>query len=105
VHSGSADGEGAQFVHALTREVAYGAQLSEARQQRHLEVARALERLHADKLGPQAEIIAPHWAAAGRPSAASRWRGRASLGVSHIQVRRIDRLPQDRPQLAPRALI
>jgi adenylate cyclase len=79
------------FVHPLTREVAYAAQLQEVRVARHVAVAHALEELYADRLGQQAHLIAHHFGAAGQEHRARRWRLRAAMRVSQIQVRRIDR--------------
>jgi class 3 adenylate cyclase len=76
------------FKHPLTREVAYGSQLSGRRAQIHSAVALALEDLHADKLGEKAALIAHHWEAAQKRREAARWRHRAALTVSQIRIRR-----------------
>jgi class 3 adenylate cyclase len=74
------------FEHPLTHEVAYQSQLGEARARLHAAVASALEELCADRLGSQAERIAAHWEAAGRRGQALRWRRRAALRVTSIQL-------------------
>jgi class 3 adenylate cyclase len=76
------------FEHPLTQEVAYQSQLAERRALLHACVARSLEELCADRLGSQAERIAAHWEAAGRRGEAVRWRRRAALRVTSIQLGR-----------------
>lgn len=76
------------FKHPLTQEVAYHSQLLEHRAVTHARVASVLEELHADRLGQQANLIAYHWEAAGEPYIAARWRRRAALKVTKIQVRK-----------------
>jgi hypothetical protein len=51
-------------------------------------VASALEELYADRLGQKASLIAYHWEAGGERYAAARWRRRAALKVTKIQVRK-----------------
>ena len=53
------------FKHALTHEVAYGGVLQERRRALHATILEALERLHADRLGEHAEVLAHHAAQAG----------------------------------------
>jgi class 3 adenylate cyclase len=79
---------GYAFRHPLTQEVAYHSQLESRRQHLHVEAARAIEAMHPDRLGEQAGLIAHHWAAAGSRWEAARWRQRAALRVSSIQVQR-----------------
>ncbi len=79
---------GYAFRHPLVQEVAYQAQLESRRATLHAEVARALESIHAERVGEKAALIAHHWDAAGRPHEAARWRARAALRVSRIQLRR-----------------
>ncbi len=79
---------GYQFRHPLTQEVAYQSQLETRRAELHAQTARALTELHADRLGEQAALIAHHWQAAGHRSEAARWRRRAALRVSSIQLPR-----------------
>ncbi len=76
------------FKHSLTHEVAYTSQLQEPRQEIHTAVARALEELHADRLGEMAALLAHHWTEAGQSYKAARWRRRATLKVSRIQLSR-----------------
>jgi class 3 adenylate cyclase len=76
------------FKHPLTQEVAYSSQLQETRARKHEAVARALEVVHADRLGEYAALLAHHWAAANKRYEAQLWRGRAALRVTTIQVRR-----------------
>ncbi|HTO53417.1 MAG TPA: adenylate/guanylate cyclase domain-containing protein [Myxococcota bacterium] len=84
------------FHHPLTREVAYDSQLQDARAACHADVARALQSLHADRLGEHAPALAHHWIAAGDRREAMRWRGLATLRVSKIQLRRPGAKPRDR---------
>lgn len=79
---------GYAFRHSLVRDVAYGAQLTDKRAKVHAAVARALEQVHEDRVGLVASLVAYHWDLAGKPSLASRWRRRAALQVTSIQVRR-----------------
>jgi len=79
------------FKHPLTQEVAYRSQLAERRASTHAAVARALEELHAGRLGEQAAFIAHHWEAANKPYIAARWRRRAALHVTTIQLPRPQR--------------
>jgi class 3 adenylate cyclase len=76
------------FRHSLTQEVAYHSQLQEARVRRHEAVARALEAVHAERLGEHAALLAHHWEAADKRYEARLWRRRAALRVTNIQVRR-----------------
>ena len=48
------------FKHALTHEVAYGGVLQERRRALHAALVEALERLYADRLSEQTEILAHH---------------------------------------------
>jgi class 3 adenylate cyclase len=74
------------FRHPLTQEVAYQSQLGERRARLHRAVAGALERLHAERLGEHAGLIAHHWDAGGMRYEAVRWRRRAALRVSSIKL-------------------
>jgi class 3 adenylate cyclase len=76
------------FAHPLTHEVAYGSPLREHQERVHASIARALEELHAEQLGTQADRIAHHWEQAGRTYEGRRWRHRAALRVARIQLRR-----------------
>lgn len=75
------------FVHPITQEVAYRAQLRDARERRHARVAAAIEAT-ADRLGEQAALLATHWELAGKDWEARRWRQFAALRVTNIQPRR-----------------
>jgi class 3 adenylate cyclase/predicted ATPase len=48
------------FKHALTHEVAYNGVLQERRRALHATILETLERLHADRLGEHAEVLAHH---------------------------------------------
>jgi class 3 adenylate cyclase/tetratricopeptide (TPR) repeat protein len=48
------------FKHALTHEVAYGSVLQERRRALHATILETLERVHADRLGEHAEVLAHH---------------------------------------------
>jgi class 3 adenylate cyclase len=76
------------FHHPLVQEVAYHSQLESQRAALHAGVARALEAIHAERIGEKSALIAHHWDAAGHPREAARWRARAALRVSRIQLRR-----------------
>src|SRR5262249_56395076 len=54
------------FKHPLMADVAYRSQLGERRGALHAAVAAALEKLHGDRLGEYASLIAHHWEASGR---------------------------------------
>ena len=74
------------FKHSLTHEVAYLSQLQDTRQEIHATVARALEELHADRLGELAALLAHHWAeGGGRPIARRRALAtpRGPQGIAH----------------------
>ena len=85
---------GYAFRHPLTQEVAYQSQLESRRAELHAETARALEEIHADRLGEHASLIAHHWQAAGARYQAARWRHRAALRVSSIQLPRRRETPR-----------
>src|SRR5262249_46978299 len=82
------------FKHPLMADVAYGSQLGERRAQLHAVVAAALEKLHADRLGEHALLIAHHWEASGRRFEASRWKRRAALKVANIKIGQHGRRPR-----------
>lgn len=48
------------FKHALTHEVAYGSLLLERRRQLHAAIVGAIERIYADRLAEQVELLAHH---------------------------------------------
>jgi class 3 adenylate cyclase len=84
------------FCHPLTQEVAYQSLLAEHRARLHRAVAAALVDLHAERLGEHAELIAHHWDAGGMRYEAVRWRRRAALRVSSIQLAGKSRPPAPR---------
>jgi tetratricopeptide (TPR) repeat protein len=53
------------FKHALTHEVAYGGVLQERRRLLHGQILATMERLHADRVGEHAEVLAHHAERAG----------------------------------------
>jgi tetratricopeptide (TPR) repeat protein len=61
------------FKHALTHEVAYGSVLQERRRTLHATILQTLERLHADRLGEHAEVLAHHAERAGLADKAVRY--------------------------------
>ena len=61
------------FKHALTHEVAYTGVLQERRRALHATILETLERLHADRLGEHAEVLAHHAARAGVADKAVRY--------------------------------
>ena len=79
------------FKHPLTQAVAYSSQLAESRARLHVAVARSLQALHADQLGQHAALLAHHFAAANWTFEANRWRRRAALRVTHIELGRRQR--------------
>jgi tetratricopeptide (TPR) repeat protein len=61
------------FKHALTHEVAYNGVLQERRRALHATILATLERLHADRLGEHAEVLAHHAVRAAIPDKAVRY--------------------------------
>jgi class 3 adenylate cyclase/tetratricopeptide (TPR) repeat protein len=96
------------FKHPLTREVAYGAQLSEQRRRSHRRIARLLEERYVEKLDEHAALLAHHWEQAGEALEAARWHARAAGWVvrsdeeaarSHwVDVRRLLAPLEDSPE-------
>jgi class 3 adenylate cyclase len=76
------------FKHPLTQAVAYGSQLAESRARLHVAAARALQATHEDRLGQYAELLAHHFGAANWKFEAARWRRRAALRVTKIELPR-----------------
>ncbi len=76
------------FKHPLTQAVAYSSQLAESRSRLHVAVARSLQALNADRLGQHAALLAHHFAAANWTHEANRWRRRAALRVTSIELGR-----------------
>lgn len=66
------------FRHPLTREVAYGTQLSAGKARAHAAAAEALQELHPDQLDEQASLIAQHYETAGETEKAIEWHARAA---------------------------
>ena len=77
-------------VEALTLPVTVQALLA----QLHAAVAAALEKLHADRLGEHASLIAHRWEASGMRFEASRWKRRAVLKVANIKIGQRGRRPR-----------
>jgi class 3 adenylate cyclase/tetratricopeptide (TPR) repeat protein len=73
------------FRHPLTREVAYGSQLSEQRAATHAAVARAMIELNPERADELAALIANHMESGGETLEAARWSARAAhwAGNSH----------------------
>lgn len=67
-----------EFLHPLTIEVAYGAQLSRRRARTHEATARAIEQIDGGKLGERAALLAHHWTQAERPLRSAQWHYRAA---------------------------
>jgi class 3 adenylate cyclase len=65
------------FKHPLTREVAYGSQLSDHRATVHAAVARAIAEHYPERLDERAALLAHHWTVAGDQLEAARWHARA----------------------------
>ncbi len=68
-----------EFLHPLTREVAYSSQLVSRRVAAHEAVARAIERIDEDRLGERAALLAHHWNKARKPLESAYWHHRAAL--------------------------
>ncbi len=70
------------FKHPLTREVAYGSQLSERRQTTHARVARALIDIGPeDRLDQRAALVALHFENGAAPVEAAAWYARAGKWI------------------------
>jgi class 3 adenylate cyclase/tetratricopeptide (TPR) repeat protein len=67
------------FKHPLTQEVALESQLEGRRARTHAAVARALEKVHSDRLDEHAALIANHYEEAGQSLEAATWHQRAAL--------------------------
>jgi class 3 adenylate cyclase/tetratricopeptide (TPR) repeat protein len=99
------------FRHALTHEVAYSGLLREQRRSLHLRVVRAIERLHAARLGEHVEILAHHavrgecWEAATRylgmsgEKALARSANAAATNYLEEALVTLSHLPRDRSNL------
>ncbi|HEU4599815.1 MAG TPA: hypothetical protein VFS26_08715, partial [Solirubrobacterales bacterium] len=73
------------FSHPLTREVAYGSQLSAQRAATHAATARALIDLNPDRHDELAALIANHFEEGREPLEAARWFARAAHWAGHSQ--------------------
>jgi class 3 adenylate cyclase/tetratricopeptide (TPR) repeat protein len=84
------------FRHPLTREVAYGTQLGEQREQTHAAAARALIELNpGERWDELAALIADHLRQGGQPLEAARWSARAAYWAGHSRPRESLRLWHD----------
>jgi tetratricopeptide (TPR) repeat protein len=94
------------FKHALTHEVAYGSVLQERRQVLHARIVEAIERLYADRIAEQVELLAHH-ALRGRAmskavkylrqagtKAAARSANREAIGFFEQALALLDESPQ-----------
>jgi predicted ATPase len=72
------------FKHELTREAAYNGLLLKERRQYHRRVAKAIERLYADRSDELVELLALHWQRAEEPLQATRYLMRAGERASHL---------------------
>jgi class 3 adenylate cyclase/tetratricopeptide (TPR) repeat protein len=76
------------FRHPLTREVAYGTQLTEQRAATHARAARALIELNpADRYDELSALIADHLRQGGEPLEAARWSARGAHWAGHSRPR------------------
>ena len=74
------------FKHPLTQEVAYRSQLGERRRRTHRAAALAIERLHPDRGGELASLVARHFEAAGEPLTAAGAYARAAHWLGYRDV-------------------
>jgi DNA-binding winged helix-turn-helix (wHTH) protein/tetratricopeptide (TPR) repeat protein len=94
------------FKHALTQDVAYDSLLSRRRSELHLEAARALEELYADRLDEMTATLAYHYARTSFVDESVTWLVRAAEraarvyanaeAILHLELaaRRLQRLPE-----------
>src|SRR5688500_3204862 len=76
------------FKHALTHEVAYGSMLQERRREVHAALLSAMERVYADRLVAQVEVLAHHAVRGGLRDKAPRYladAGQKALGRSAVR--------------------
>jgi len=73
------------FRHPLTREVAYGTQLTERRTATHAAAARAMIELDPDRLDELAALVAHHFKAGDETLEAARWSARAAHWAGHTR--------------------
>ncbi len=103
------------FKHALTHEVAYGSVLQDRRQALHARIVEAIERLYADRIGEQVELLALH-AVKGRvpgkaagylqmagEKALARWANREAAGFFGQALELLHELPET-PEVLSQAL-
>jgi class 3 adenylate cyclase len=103
------------FKHALTHEVAYGGVLQDRRQALHARIVEAIERLYADRIAEQVELLAHH-ALRGRvlekavhylhqagAKAAARSANRAAIDFFQQALTVLEELPQT-PETLSKAL-
>jgi class 3 adenylate cyclase/tetratricopeptide (TPR) repeat protein len=94
------------FQHPLTREVAYGTQLGERREETHAAAARAIVELEPERHDELAALIAQHMESGGEVREAARWSARAAhwsgssqpaeaMRLWHATSRLADQLPED----------
>ena len=67
------------FKHALTHEVAYGSMLQERRRELHAALLKAMERVYADRLVEQVEVLAHHAVRGGIRDKAVRYLAEAGV--------------------------
>lgn len=88
------------FRHPLTREVAYGSQLSEQRRATHAATARATIELNPDRHDELAALIAEDFEQGGETLEAARWSAQAAYWAGHSQPRESLRLWERTMELA-----
>jgi class 3 adenylate cyclase/tetratricopeptide (TPR) repeat protein len=87
------------FRHPLTREVAYGTQLSDRRAATHAAAARATIELNPDRHDELAALIAHHMKEGGETLEAARWSARAAYRAGHTRPQDALRLWQQVTEL------
>jgi class 3 adenylate cyclase/tetratricopeptide (TPR) repeat protein len=90
------------FRHPLTREVAYGTQLSEQRAATHAAVARATIELNPDRHDELAALIFSHMEQGGETLEATRWAARGAHWAGHSRPHDALRLWRTTMELADR---
>ena len=88
------------FRHPLTREVAYGTQLAERREQTHAAAAHAIVELEPERHDELAALIAQHMESGGETLEAARWSARAAHWAGSSQPHEAQRLWQAATRLA-----
>ncbi|HET6303275.1 MAG TPA: adenylate/guanylate cyclase domain-containing protein [Myxococcota bacterium] len=102
VHRRSSDPDATYvFVHPLTQEVAYGAQLAGARRRRHAHAARLLAESESRFASEKTALVAHHWEYAGETllaadagARAARWSGRNDPSQSFRQWMKVRELTE-----------